>query len=207
MALDTGSPDGYGGYGGNNDVFSQNGDDTSVGGNGNNRFALRVKSGSTATTGAVSISGWQNMSIYANYSGAPQIFNLVRTIPAAQTKTLNIHFFDIGDATAPTSVTVLPPLDAKVNGTPLTAFSGCTGSGVVSGSLGTNCGVTGATSTNYNGKVQTVSVPIPDTYTCNSTQSGGCWVRVQLKLDQAGNTNDTTTWSASVDGDPVRMIK
>ena len=207
VALDTGSPDGYGGYGGNNNVFSQSGDDTGVGGNGNNRFALRVKSGSTTTTGAVSISGWQNMSIYANYSGAPQIFNLVRTIPAAQTKTLNIHFFDIGDATAPTSVTVLPPLDAKVNGTPLAAFSGCTGSGVVSGSLGTNCGVSGATSTNYNGKVQTVSVPIPDTYTCNSTQSGGCWVRVQLKLDHAGNTTDTTTWSASVDGDPVRLIK
>ena len=62
-------------------MFSQNGDDTSVGGNGNNRFALRVKSGSTTATGAVSISGWQNMSIYANYSGAPQIFNLVRIDP------------------------------------------------------------------------------------------------------------------------------
>jgi Flp pilus assembly protein TadG len=207
VAFDSSHPDGNGGYGGNTDVFNQDDDDTSVGGDGNNRFALRVKSGSITVTGAVSISGWQNMSIYANYSGAPQIFNLVRTIPAAQTKTLNVHFFDIGDATAPTSVTVLPPLDAKVSGTPLTAFTGCTGSGVVNGSLGTTCGVTGATSTNYNGKVQTVSVPIPDTYTCNSTQSGGCWVRVQLKLDQVGNTTDTTTWSASVDGDPVRMIK
>jgi Flp pilus assembly protein TadG len=207
VALDTSSPDGVGGYSGNDDVFSQTGDDTSVGGNGNNRFSLRVKSASTAVTGAVSISGWQNMSIYANYSGAPQIFNLVRVIPAAQTKTLNIHFFDIGDATAPTSVTVLPPTDAQVSGTPFTAFTGCTGSGVVNGSLGSTCGVTGATTTNYNGKVQTVSVPIPDSYSCNSTQSGGCWVRVQLKLDSSGSTTDTTTWSASIDGDPVRVIK
>ena len=207
VALDTHAPDGNGGYGSNSRVFSQTGDDTSVGGDGNNRFSLRVKSGSTTVTGAVSISGWQNMSIYANYSGAPQIFNLVRVIPAAQTKTLNIHFFDIGDATAPTSVTVLPPLDAQVSGSPLTAWSGCTGAGVVNGSLGTTCGVTGATSSSYNGKVQTVSVPIPATYTCNSTQSGGCWVRVQLNLDSPGNTTDTTTWTASVDGDPIRMIK
>ncbi len=189
----TASPDGNGGYGGNAKVFSQTGDDTSVGGDGNNRFSIRVKSqtGNTAVTGAVSVSGWQNMSIYANYSGSPQIFNLVRVIPAAQTKTLNIHFFDIGDATAPTSVTVLPPTDATVGGSPLTAFTGCTGAGVVSGSLGSTCGVSGATTTNYNGKIQTIAVPIPSTYNCNSTQSGGCWVRVQLKSRQRRHARAT----------------
>ncbi|MBV9832102.1 MAG: hypothetical protein JOZ82_10970 [Marmoricola sp.] len=209
VALSTANPDGNGGYGGNAAVFSQTGDDTSVGGSGNNRFSIRVKSqtGNTTVTGAVSVSGWQNMSIYANYSGSPQIFNLVRVIPAAQTKTLNIHFFDIGDATAPTSVTVLPPIDATAGGSPITAFTGCTGAGVVNGSLGGTCGVSGATSSTYNGKIQTISVPIPSAYTCNSTQSGGCWVRVQLKLDSAGSTSDTTTWSATVDGDPVRVIK
>ena len=102
---------------------------------------------------------------------------------------------------------MLPPIDATVGGSPLTAFSGCTGAGVVSGSLGGTCGVTGATTTNYNGKIQTIAVPIPSTYDCNSTQTGGCWVRVQLKLDSAGTTSDTTTWSATVDGDPVRVIK
>jgi Flp pilus assembly protein TadG len=207
VALDTHAPDGNGGYTDNDKVFSQTGDDTSVGGSGNNRFALRVKSSAPSVSGAVSISGWQNMSIYANYSGAPQLFNLVRVIPAAQTKTLTIHFFDIGDATAPTTATVLPPIDATVSGAPLTSFSGCTGAGVVNGPLGSTCGISGATTSTYNGKIQTISVPIPSTYTCNSTQAGGCWVRVQLKLDSSGSTSDTTTWSASIDGDPVRVIK
>ena len=78
---------------------------------------------------------------------------------------------------------------------------------MVNGPLGSTCGISGATSSTYNGKIQTISVPIPSTYNCNSTQAGGCWVRVQLKLDSSGSTSDTTTWSASIDGDPVRVIK
>ena len=49
------------------------------------------------------------MSIYANYTGANTTFNLVRVIPAAATKTLNIGFYDVGDATNPGTVQVLPP--------------------------------------------------------------------------------------------------
>ena len=93
-----GTPDGQGGTQNNPNVFSQTGDDTSVLGAGNNRFALRAKG---AQAGSVSISGNQHMSIYANYTGANTTFNLVRVIPAAATKTLKIVFFDVGDATKP----------------------------------------------------------------------------------------------------------
>lgn len=195
-----GTTDGLGGYQNNPKVFTQTDDDTSVGGNGNNRFSLRVK-GTAAVRGGVSVAGWQNMSIYANYNGAAPVFNLVRVIPAAQTKTLSIRFFDVGDAGSPGTITVLPPSDSNV-----TAFSGCTGAGVVNGPLGTNCAITNVSSSNYNGKLQTISVPIPNNYTCKSTQTGGCWVRLQM---QFGDTSvaDTTTWNASIDGDPVRLIK
>ena len=71
-------------------------------GSGNNRFALRVKG---AQRGAVSIAGYQHMSIYANYTGANTTFNLVRVIPAAATKTLKIGFYDVGDATQPGTIT------------------------------------------------------------------------------------------------------
>ena len=200
-----GTSDGVGGYGGNATVYSQTGDDTSVHGTGNNRFSLRIK-GSSTVEGAVSVSGWQNMSIYANYpANTGTVFNLVRVIPAAQTKTLNIHFFDVGDSAGTGTVTVLPPTDATSNGTTMSYFSGCTGAGVVNGSLGSNCQLTNVTSSNYNAKLQTISVPIPSTYTCNSTQTGGCWVRLQMQF--TSTVNDTTTWSASIDGDPVRLIK
>ena len=77
-------------------------------GNGNNRFALRVTG---PQRGSVSITGWDHMSIYANYTGATSTFNLVRVIPAAASKNLIIDFFDVGDASAAGTITVLPPLD------------------------------------------------------------------------------------------------
>ncbi len=93
-----GTSDGEGGYQNNANVFSQTGDDNSVTGSGNNRFALRVTG---PQRGAVSIAGFQAMSIYANYTGASSTFNLVRVVPAAATKTLNIGFYDVGDASNP----------------------------------------------------------------------------------------------------------
>ncbi len=192
-----GTSDGEGGYQGNSKVFSQSGDDTSVGGSGNNRFALRLKG---AQAGAVSISGYQHMSIYANYTGANTTFNMVRVIPAAATKTLKIVFFDVGDASAAGTIKVLPPLDSNLGGT----VTNCTGSGVANGSL-SNCQLSNVSSATYNGKQQVIRVPIPSTYTCNSSQAGGCWYRLQVNFPSG--LNDTTTWSASIDGDPIRLIK
>jgi hypothetical protein len=191
-----GASDGEGGYTGNDAVFTQTGDDTSVGGSGNNRFSLRVKA---AQAGAVSVAGWQTMSLFANYSGASSTFNLVRVIPAGATKTLNIRFFDVGDASQPGTISVLSPQE---NGG--TIPSGCRGSGVVNGPL-TSCELTNVKSATYNGRTQIIRVPIPTNYTCNSTQSGGCWF--QLRVAFPGGVTDTTTWSASIDGDPIRMIK
>ncbi len=199
--------DSDGAYAGNNKIFTQTDDDTSVGGVGNNRFSLRAYNSSSAVRGAVSVSGWQNMSIYANYAGSSPTFNLVRVIPAAQTKTLNIHFFDLGDISGGSgTITVLPPTDAKQGTVAMTSFSGCTGAGVTS-SIGAGCQISNVTSSTYNGRLQTISVPIPNNYTCNSTASGGCWVRLQMNFPGATSVSDTTTWSASIDGDPVRLIK
>ena len=45
---------------------------------GNNRFAMRI---ADAPSGSMSVSGWQAMSIYMNYTGATARFNLVRVDP------------------------------------------------------------------------------------------------------------------------------
>ena len=182
----------------NPSVYAQAGDDTTVLGNGNNRFALRVTG---PQRGSVSIAGWDHMSIYANYTGATSTFNLVRVIPAAASKNLIIDFFDVGDASAAGTITVLPPLDSN-----LTApLSGCLGSGVRNGAL-TGCQLTNVSSgSGWNGKAQTIRVPIPNTYTCNYTQGGGCWFQLQVSFP--GGVTDTTTWSARIEGDPVRLIQ
>ena len=198
VSLGGATSDGKGGYQGNSTVTSQLDDNTSVKGNGNNRFALRVTG---AARGSVSISGWEEMGIYANYPGATTSFNLVRVIPAAASKTLIITFFDVGDADNAGTIQVKPPSDSNLT----TPLAGCTGSGVKSGAL-TDCKLTNVSSgAGWNGKIQTIRVPVPSSYTCQSTKSGGCWF--QLEVSFPGGVSDTTTWSARVEGDPVRLIE
>lgn len=197
-----GTSDGEGGYTNNPNVFSQNADNTAVKGSGNNRYAIRLKG---AQRQALSVAGFQAMGMYANYTsggvGANSTFNLVRVIPAAATKTLKIGFFDTGDASSPGTLTIQPPPDSNMP----PSIANCTGSGVVNGSV-PGCQLTNVSSANYNGKWQYVNVPIPSNYSCTFNQPGGCWFTVRFNFP-SGVPNDTTTWTAKIDGDPIRLIK
>jgi hypothetical protein len=48
-------------------------------------------------------------------------------------------------------------------------------------------------------------IPIPDNYTCNYNDPLGCWTRVNFAFPD--RVSDTTTWSAQMTGDPVRIIQ
>lgn len=192
-----GSEDSDGVYVGNQQVFSQAGDNAGVTGNGSNRFAIRAVS---SAAGSLSVAGWERMTIYANANTASSTFNLVRVVPSSASKTLDFSFFDAGDAAASGIIQVLPPVESSVT------LSNCTGSGKVVGAL-TNCRITGISAANgWNGRTQHVRVQIPSTYTCNNASSGGCWFRVQVSFG-TGTVTDVTTWTAIVDGDPVRIIE
>ncbi|MFN8194785.1 MAG: pilus assembly protein TadG-related protein [Nocardioidaceae bacterium] len=197
VALSTSSYDNRGGYDGNNTVFTQNGDNTAVRGSGGNTFAVRAYS---SASGALSVAGWDRMGIWQNLTGTTATFNLVRVVPAAATKTLDFEFFDGGDAASGGTIKILPPTETAIT------LSNCQGSGVVSGTL-SNCQVSNVSSSSgFNGKSQHIRVPIPATYTCNWSQQGGCWFRVQINFGSA-QVHDTTTWTAKIEGDPVRLIK
>ena len=193
-----GISDGEGGYNGNANVYAQAGDNNNVHGSGNNRFAVRLKG---PGAGAVAVSGWQHMTIYANYSGAQTEFNLVRVIPAAATKTLLVAFYDVGDASNPGTITVLPPTDSNMSST----INDCVANGVVDGALPGCQFLNVSSASGWNGKIQYVRIPIPNTYTCNASQAGGCWFRLQVSFP--GGVNDTTTWTGQITGDPIRLIK
>jgi Flp pilus assembly protein TadG len=201
VELSTASPDGEGGYQGNMEVFEQTGDDPSVGGGGANRFAVRAFSDGLAP-GAVSVASWERMPIYANAPGAATDFNLVRVIPAAQGKTLVFGFFDVGEAASNGTMRVIPPADSNLPPT----LTGCTGTGKVTGSL-TGCQISGINSAGWNGRSQQIRVPIPSTYTCDVTSSGGCWFRVAVNFGSGSAVNDSTTWTAKIEGEPVRLVE
>jgi hypothetical protein len=88
---------------------------------------------------------------------------------------------------------------------------GCTsvGGSAGSGQTSTSCKFTltrsGGVSRN-NGKVQSITIPIPSDYSCNATNYLNCWY--QVKIDFAsGDVHDVTTWDAQITGDPVRLIE
>lgn len=180
---------------------AQAGDEYSVqiktrNGGGQNRYALRARmAGSQA--GALQIFAAEKVSLFNNVPAGQSTFNVVRLDSSAAGKVLNLRFFDLGDATQPVSARLLQP-DSTA------PFDNCTGVGPTSGPL-SNCEVTTRAATN-GGKWQTIRVPIPGDYRCtNDTTPNACWVRVRLTTSAA--QSDTTTWSAGLDGDPVRLVQ
>ncbi|MBC2932798.1 pilus assembly protein TadG-related protein [Nocardioides sp. zg-1228] len=202
VALNTSSPDGQGGYQGNMTIFTQTGDNTSVKGDGANRYAIRAHA-TGAPAGSISVSAYERMPIYANATGAATTFNLVRVIPAAASKTLVFSFFDVGEGASGGTMKVVPPSDSNMGSN----IPGCVGTGKVNASL-VNCKISGISSAaGWNGRSQDIRVPIPANYTCTTSSPGGCWFRVEVSFGAGKPVNDSTTWTASIDGEPVRLIE
>lgn len=179
-------------------VVAQTGDDTSVTGNGSNRFAVRAFG---ASAGTISVAAWGRMPIFANANAATPVFNLIRVLPGAAGKTLVFGFFDVGDAATNGTLTVLRPTEATGS-----ALSNCTATGFRATTLPT-CSLSGIqSSSGWNGQSETISVPIPADYDCNYNSPGGCWFRVQVGFG-TGSVTDATTWTASIAGDPVRLVE
>jgi len=187
-------------------VFSQNGDNASVKGNGSNRFGLRAISSNGQQ---VSVAGYERMPIFANSDASSTTFNLIRALPGAAGKKIIFKFFDVGDAASNGSVQMLPPLDGRVGPTGTTtmgSLTGCVGTGFQNANLPT-CRITGIrSSAGWDGQSQTIEVPIPTDYTCDFNSQGGCWFRVAVSFG-SGNVTDATTWTATIDGDPVRIVQ
>jgi hypothetical protein len=177
---------------------------------GASRFSIRAGFQLTST----SVPGGSNIQVHANgklplyVNGSPgttSTFYLARIMPSAAGRTLQLDFYDIGDigtGAAAVAVQVVPPSEYAAT------FSDCifkrdNASAVTS----STCSLTGLNSTNYQARLVTVSVPIPADYTCSSGTDTGCWVKVNLSFNLSASPTDVTTWTARVDGDPIRLVE
>jgi hypothetical protein len=182
-------------------------------GAGQNSFGIRAVT-APGLEDDVAVSGYARMPIFANAIGSKSTFNLIRVLPAAAGKSIKFSFFDVGDCTVVTggnctgTVKVMPPTDAQGSITTTPFRDGCMsfgGSAGTAGQLLTGCAAS-VTNAKNNGKLQTMSVPIPTDYTCNYASFGGCWYKVEVSYPGA-MVNDITTWDADIAGDPVRLIE
>ena len=140
-----------------------------------------------------------------NSPSASADFNLIRVLPGAASKTIKFKFYDAADgAVTPGTVTVKRPTDSTGSIAATTASAGCQATGVVTGAM-TGCAVTVNSSTS-NVKLQMITGPIPADYSCNYNAVGGCWFRVNVNF--LGSTvHNVTTWTATIEGDPVRIVQ
>jgi Flp pilus assembly protein TadG len=183
---------------------------------GSNRFAVRaawVTGGSSFTigtytapptyagNGGIKIAGVGYMGLYANAAAgasAPN-FYMARVLPGGN-QTLRVRLFDIGDC------------------------GGCAGSPTLTfkkpgGANWDSCKVRIGDSNAFvtytpcsfpdtaNGLWTTVDIPIPNSYSCSIATATDCWTTMTYALGGSGALNDTTTWSAQILGNPVRLVK
>ena len=161
--------------------------------NSYNKFSLRV----TTTGPAPSIFGLGDMSVYANAdSGSATRIFLAEVEALHAGKDLIIELFDVGDITGGSGGDRLEFYD----GSGAVAQCSWESDGGDSESLGP-C-VISAPNKRFNGQVLTITIPIASDYTCTGL---ACWYR--FKYVYTGDVNDTTTWTAFVVGNPIRIIE
>lgn len=174
--------------------------------NGINGFAIRaaVWTDDTKTTldqtaaANVAVSGYERMPIWVNSSGSTATFNLIQVPSNATGKSFTFSLFDLGDARGGGTIRINPPSGNTIQGTCTVVAPGGSPANL------SNCTLP-FTNQQFNGKLRTISVPIPNNYTCNDQDLGSCWWTVTL--DYAGSVNDVTTWDASIQGDSVRLVE
>jgi Flp pilus assembly protein TadG len=193
----------------NNNATALTGNTTS--GEGSNSFSIRAVEQPGYETD-VSVSGYNHMPIYMNAPTANATFYLIRVLPGAAGQKISFSYFDAGDAAGDGSVKVIVPTDATGSITTDPFPGGCTAAGASAGTGPTDltdCQApftqSGGVSKN-NGKTETITIPIPADYNCDYTAFTGCWYKVNVVF-ATGSVHDVTTWNATVEGDPVRLVK
>ena len=153
---------------------------------GLNRFSIRASTSGTQPR----MYGLGDMSVYVNFSGNEATLDLAEVQGVHAGKDLVIELWDPDSGNAGTEIIMpdgsLPECEwNKIGQAP---------------SHLTNCDINYATNTFNNSQLE-IRVHIPGDYVCTTD----CWWRI--KVTYPGGANDTTTWSAHIEGNPVALVE
>lgn len=182
--------------------------DPSVNTGGHNRFSIRAGFGDAGLASvdgsSLTMNARGRLPLFTNANSATATFYLAKVGSYDAGRTLRISLFDMGDVSGGAgSLQILPPQEFA------STFSGCEFVRDGGGTLSTEnsvCKLKDVSAANgYQGKIVTIDVPIPQDYSCDDDSPTGCWITV--KADFPGGVNDVTTWSATILGNPVRLVE
>ncbi|MEQ8842504.1 MAG: Tad domain-containing protein [Acidimicrobiales bacterium] len=194
--------------------------DPSINTGGRNRFSLKAGFGSSSNASygsGVSISADGRLPMFVNVppgapstcSGSPTCFYIARVLPEWAGQKLSLDVFDLTDGSDIT-VAFVPPSDSGLGSFGSCDFIFYSRTGATVDLNDSNCAASHTNNTQLrnggsNGDSITAVIDIPVGYTCNDASPFGCWVTAELSF--TGTPSDTTTWSAEVTGDPIRLIE
>ena len=133
--------------------------------------------------------GLGDMAVYVNFDGNTSTFNLAEVYPVHAGKELVIELWDPDSGN--NGVEIYMP-DGTLPQCSWTATDGR------SGPLGP-CDINYGTS--FNDHHMQIRIQIDPGYTCGAN----CWWTIEVSYP--GGANDTTTWSARIEGNPVSLVK
>ena len=180
---------------------------------GKNRMALRAgfATGTNTPVGpAFKLYGNGKLPLYANAPGSTSTFYVARVVPSGSNRTLSIPMFDMGDASSAGTLTLVYDPDGDGTASSYTPTGGCNFVRDFAATVNSaSCQLTGVSSSaGYNGHMVTIDVPIPSSYTCDTDPAKkGCWFLIRASFPGATSVQDTTTWQATIIGDPVHLIE
>jgi len=172
-----------------------------------NMWALRAIS--TDPTYKAYVYGLGKMLIYANVANGTTLFYLGRIEAVHAGKTMVIQLFDPGDASGNSSIEVLKPTSTGYSPATFSYTADSNASGSRSGTNVTSLRTTISGAGQYNNSWVTLTIPLPKTYTAplppgEPAGTLGGWWKIRYTFDST--TTDTTTWQASIRGNPVHLV-
>lgn len=192
---------------------------------GRNHFSIRAHHGKPdafgilpPTPAAVSVYALGRMPIHNGTDSATSTeFYVTRIPPGAAGRRLLLGFYDVGDARAggadlPARFTVIPPIGYPGTFTDC-SFSrreGPSDASIDMSADASGCTLSNVTFTLYNGRLAEASIGLPSDYTCDLTNQLDCWIKVRVEYPfggAIGQVYDHTTWTAALDGEPIRLIE
>ncbi len=169
---------------------------------GLNRFSLRV----SASTGSPTISALSDMTIFANdVAWASTEFYLAKVEQKYAGKDLIVEFWDAGDFGGNPGAGDTVDIIAG-NGDTLTCTWVVYDLDYNSDENGTGCSfdMESGGGSKYDNRIVQFTIPLPDSYACSGD---ACWFRVVYDYSGGTAIRDLTTWSAWIDGNPIRLVE
>jgi len=168
-----------------------------------NKYSLRV----TGTGGTPSISALQDMSIFANdVAWSSTEFYLAKVKPKYAGKNLIVEIWDAGDfGGSPNTGDTIEVIAG--NGDTLSCTWVVYDLDGDSPGSGTGCSFemkNPAGNSKFDNRIVQFTIALPDSYTCTGD---ACWFRVEYNYTGSALIRDVTTWSAYIDGNPIRIVE